>query len=262
MSQRNAILLVIFSFFFIAFSSHSSETAKFNNNFYEKSIPDNDLWKQDCLNCKSRSTGIDEQIFSKIIDIAYDLYLPLADADKEMLVINKNWEDSTVNASCSRMWGTVEIKMYGGLARREEITVEGFTLVLCHELSHAYGGLPYIMAYNKMSAEGQADYMATFECAHKVFKELGAPGLGMDPTQYMVNICNGDILCLSSLVGGQSLGNLLATIKKVEMPNYETPDPTVVTKTILTYPDTIQCRLDTYHNGTLGKDRPLCWYKP
>lgn len=263
MSQRNGVILVILailSFFILVLTVSASETAKFTKIVYEKSMPENDLWKYDCLNCKS-TTGLDEEMFNKIIDVAYEQYRPLADANNEQLVINKNWTDATVNADCSRNWGTVEVNMYGGLARREEITAEGFALVLCHELSHAYGGIPYIRVSSKMSAEGQSDYMSTRECAKKVFKELGEDLRGT-PTSFMTKACKKNAICLSSLIGGQSLGNLLATIKSESIPNFETPDPLVVTKTNLSYPATVQCRLDTYLNGALGKDRPLCWYKP
>lgn len=262
MSHRNTILLVILSFLFVFLTSYSTETAKFHKTYYENSIPDNDLWKQDCLDCKGLANTVTQETFERIIDTAYEVYKPIADLNKEELLINKNWEDPTVNANCLRSEGTVEINMYGGLARREEITPEGFTLVLCHELSHAYGGTPYIRTYSRMSAEGQADYKATLECAKRVFPKLNPKGLWVAPTDFMIKACNYDKVCLSSLVGGQSLGNLLAVIKEEDAPNYETPDPLVVPKTLLSYPATTQCRLDTYFNGALSKDRPLCWFKP
>lgn len=235
-------------------------TLSFNSYAKTSFMPENDLWKEDCISCKSIN-GLDQQTFENIIDVAYGIYKTLADTNKEKLVINKNWTDSTVNANCGRYMGTVTVNMYGGLARRSEVTPEGFTLVLCHELSHAYGGAPYIRPTTKMSAEGQADYMSTFECAKKVFKELNTGGLGLDPTQFMVNTCKGNQTCLSSLVGGQSLGKLLSVLSKENIPDYETPDTTIVPKTLLSYPDTTQCRLDTYFAGTMSLKRPACWFK-
>ena len=223
-------------------------------------MPENNLWQEDCLYCKSVN-GVDQAVFEKIIDIAKNIYQPLADSNKETLTINKNWEDPTVNANCMRYNGEVTINMYGGLARRSEVTAEGFTLVLCHELSHAYGGAPYIRPSTKMSAEGQADYMATFECAKKVFQEMNPQGLGMEPTQYMIDSCQGSRPCLSSLVGGQSLGNLLSVLSNDPTPDYQTPDPTIVPKTLTSYPETTQCRLDTYFAGALRLKRPACWFK-
>ena len=257
MFRKNVILLIVLSFLGAILLSHSLETFS-KHNF----LPENDLWKQDCLNCKGATTGISEETFNMIVDAAYRLYKPISAANDEELVINPNWEDSTVNASCSRSMGVVQVEMYGGLARREEITAEGFVLVLCHELSHAYGGTPYVRTYSKVSSEGQADYMAAKECAKKIFTKISLPASDNNLTVYIKKACAGNKICLSSLTGGQSLGNLLATIKSEPTPNFETPDQTVVEKINLSYPDTVQCRVDTLHNGALGRDRPLCWFKP
>lgn len=255
MLNRNTLLLV-FVYFLLILTSNTAMSKEKVSIF-----PDNDLWMQDCPECKS-DTGISQKTFNEIIDAANDIYQPIAEANNETLTINKNWSDSTVNANCYRGNGGVEINMYGGLARREEIVAEGFVLVLCHELSHAYGGAPYIRPTTKMSAEGQADYMATKDCAKKVFKKLNPPGLSLAPTKYIGEACKYNHVCVSSLVGGMSLGNLLSTLSQDAAPDYETPDPTIVPKTLLSYPATTQCRLDSYHNGALGKDRPLCWFKP
>jgi len=121
-------------------------------------LPENDLWKEDYF-MKSR-TG--QLLFNRIIEIAYDIYKPIAEEfGDDNLSIYGWWENSTVNANSNRFYEKVIVNMYGGLFRRPEITLEGFALVLCHELSHAYGGYPYIMVWNNISAEGQADYAAT-----------------------------------------------------------------------------------------------------
>lgn len=250
------MLKTVLSFIFVAM------VITFSFNSYGKTsfMPENDLWKEDCLSCKT-NYGLDQKTFEKIIDVAYVIYKPLADTNNELLRINKNWTDATVNANCMRSGGLVTVNMYGGLARRVEVTAEGFALVLCHELSHAYGGAPYIRPTTRMSAEGQSDYMATLECGKKVFKELNLDASTMEPTEFMVNTCNGDQICLSSLIGGQSLGNLLSVLSKHPTPNYETPDPTIVPKTLTSYPATTQCRLDSYFAGTMNLVRPACWFK-
>ena len=228
-------------------------------------LPENDLWKQDFLD-----KSVDgEEMFNKIIDTAYEIYKPISEAAGDSsLTINNKWEDSTVNANAMRLFGYAVINMYGGLARRPEITNEGFALVLCHELGHLYGGTPYLSAWRKMSAEGQADYYGAKTCLKKILKKLNLEDSELIPTEYMERTCynifpiqEDSDLCIQTMIGGQSLGNLLATIKEEEIPNYETPDPTIVEETLLSYPATIQCRLDTYHNGNLGLNRPACWFK-
>jgi len=222
-------------------------------------MPENDLWKEDHI-WKSDS-NLDEAMFNKIIDLGKEIYDPVAESYNETLTINKKWDNPTVNANMSRWWN-VTINMYGGLARRPEINPEAFALVLCHELGHAYGGNPYLRPWSKISAEGQADYYGAKECLNKITSKLNLEGYTFDLTDYMLDTCEGRDSCVRGLSAGQSLGHLLSVIKEQPIPNYETPDETIVDKTKLSYPNTVQCRLDTYHNGVLNKTRPRCWYKP
>lgn len=222
-------------------------------------MPDNNLWMEDNVNFTS---NVSEEMFNTIIDIAKKLYEPTAKEWNEELVINKKWKDGTVNADAWRDGeGATEINMYGGMARRQEVIPIGFALVLCHELNHLYGGKPYIDTYAKMAAEGQSDYMGAGWCLKNIAEQLDDPSK-VDVTPYMTNACSGNEICLRQLAGGNSLGILLAKLSAEKAPNFETPDKTVVTRTNTSYPRTTQCRLDSYHNGTLGKNRPLCWYKP
>lgn len=232
-------------------------------------MPDNDLWKQDRL---FKSTpNVSEAMFNKIVQAGREAYAEEATSRDETLTINGNWDDSTVNANSSRMFGSVTINMFGGLARRPEISPEGFTLVLCHELGHAYGGDPLIRStpFFYMSAEGQADYFSTLKCYDKVAERVPELSKITQPSSGILNDCekyNGNDInyanCIGKLEGGLSLGNLLSKLKNESVPKYETPDQTVVDSTVLSYPATIQCRVDTYRSGALELSRPLCWYKP
>ena len=208
--------------------------------------------------------GLSQDQFNSIIAAAKAIYDPEAKSRGETLVIKANWTDSTVNANCSRSLGTVTVNMYGGLARRTEVTPEGFALVLCHELGHAYGGEPYIRPYDQIAAEGQADYYGAQNCLAKVLGHIEYDPSTLNPDEYIQSRCqkmeNYDI-CVRQLEAGMSLAQLLASMKKSDVPNYESPDSTVVPKTLLSYPATIQCRLDTYHNGALNLPRPACWFK-
>lgn len=229
------------------------------------SLPENDLWKEDYIE-KSNSG---QEMFNKVIDAAEVVYKPIAkEFGDSKLTINRKWDDATVNANANRMFGKVTINMYGGLFRRPETTTEGFALVLCHELSHAYGGLPYVSSWQKLSSEGQSDYAGSKECLHKVLSVLKLKEYEEQSNSFIDDTCKSHFkdeerqeLCVRSLIAGNSLGNLLATIKKETIPNYETPDKTVVDKTATSYPATVQCRLDTYFKGTLQLNRPACWFK-
>lgn len=220
--------------------------------------PDNDLWKEDGF----VNGEVTEAIFDEIINIGQEIYAPTAKQWNEELTINHLWTDSTVNANASRDGqGWTEVNMYGGLARRQEVIPEGFALVLCHELNHLYGGAPYVNAGLYMSAEGQSDYAGAGWCLKNIAEKLSVKGT-FEATEYMKTACANNEICLRQLGAGFSLGALLSKLNGDKLPSYETPDKTVVKKTNTSYPKTTQCRVDTYLNGTLGKDRPLCWYKP
>ncbi len=228
-------------------------------------VEDNDLWKQDGMFEKENMT---QEEFDIIIDNAYAVYAPLAEAKGEHLEIAHLWNDSTVNANCSNMGGTIHVNMYGGLARRPEITRDGFALVLCHELGHAFAGAPYANPVFQLSAEGMADYYGAGTCLTKVLPTLAQDSAPTE-TDYIRARCtekhgsdtNGYQACLRQFSAGQALGNLLSVVKKQPVPNFETPDPTVVPKTLGSYPATVQCRLDTYRAGALEQPRPACWFK-
>lgn len=221
---------------------------------------DNDLWKEDSLNFAE--SNVTEETFNSIISAAEELYAPIAEEWKEQLVINRKWEDPTVNANAWRSgYGATEINMFGGLARRPEVLPSGFALVLCHELGHLYGGAPYVHVGLKMAAEGQSDFYGAGWCLKNVLEKI-EDSSPFPSTSYLEKVCNEDNTCMRQLAGGQSLGNLLATMRRESKPDFETPDRSVVKRTNTSYPKTVQCRLDNYHNGTLGLERPLCWFKP
>jgi hypothetical protein len=230
------------------------------NNVVKSWVEDNDLWMED--NIDFVDNGMTEELFNKIIDIGKEIYAETAKEWNETLIVNPLWTNSTINANASRDGnGWTEINMYGGLSRRSEVIPIGFALVLCHELNHLYGGTPYIDVELKMSGEGQADVSGAGWCLKNIVEKLNDT-TKIDITDYMKKVCNNDSVCIQQLAGGNSLGTLLSVLNKEKIPNYETPDKTIVKKTNTSYPRTTQCRLDSYHNGTLGLERPKCWFKP
>lgn len=265
----------IFSYLFFIFLLSSLSVSSFSSSISSENIdpasgvtlkqfmPDNDLWMEDSY-YKNFQPNVDRIMFDKIIQAGRDAYASNAPT------INGNWDDATVNASCMKMFGMVTVNMYGGLARRPEITPEGFALVLCHELGHAYGGIPYIRSTPlfEMSAEGQSDYYGTLSCYDRIAARVSELSKIVDTSDLIRIKCeqyqNDQTKyanCLGKMEGGLSLGLLLSRLKNEPAPQYETPDPTVVSATELSYPATIQCRLDSYFAGTLSLPRPACWFK-
>lgn len=235
-------------------------------------LPENDLWQYDDMNMIYND--VTEETFNLAIKDAQQIYAPIAKNFGYELVIEGDWEDSTVNAYTYRSGKTWYVEMFGGLARRQEITLDAFRLVICHELGHQVGGAPF---KSWASIEGQSDYYAVHVCGKKMWKML------KNETKVTVtNYCKAwrqsddQKICQRNLNAGQSLANLLATLQGATLPKYSTPDKTVVKYTDPNHPKA-QCRLDTYLAGSqcqkdwkdiniptsenmVCDNRPKCWY--
>jgi hypothetical protein len=148
------------------------------------------------------------------------------------------------------------VEMYGALARRSEVTPDGLTLVVCHELGHLFGGYPFFPS-NRLSFEGQADTFATQVCLKELWrgqhainaeraKELSARELALCATRAQ-GATERD-LCGRIFRAAISVSKLFAALEKGTAPSLLTPSPKVVSVTSPSHPPA-QCRLDTYAQG-------------
>ncbi len=262
-----SILIRLRSLSLVTFFAYASVQARPSTQ--ESFMPDNDLWMDDSIEAVS---NISEAQFNKIIDVAVKSYDPVAHANRERLTIQRMWNDSTVNATMRRDKNSMNIyiHLFGGLARRPEVTIEGFALVLCHEFGHAYGGQPFIDPNLEIAAEGIADYYGASTCFNNILDAIPSSIDVNNEAGYIAAKCrnlyasdgNRYNHCVRGLNAGISLGRLLSSSNKEKEPNYQTPDKSVVKTTEISYPKTIQCRVDTYHNALLGLIKPACWFSP
>lgn len=232
------------------------------------------------------ATGLTEEQFHAVLDRVEEIYKPIISKMGGKLVVNRKWEDPTVNAYANRGWGgTWNISMFGGLARHSAVTPDGFALVACHEIGHHIGGFPKSRGW--ATNEGGSDYFATLKCLRlyyggadkgSVREECNAAHAGG----------NGGANCERNAQSGLSIAKLFQELRKLpEPPDFSTPDGSVVDRTNNSHPAP-QCRLDTYFQGGLcnksvSEDvasgnpnpgtctraagyvvgiRPTCWYKP
>ncbi len=253
------------------------------------------------------SGGIDETTFNNVIDNISSFYAPIIKSKGGNLKVNRLWTDGTVNASAQRQGSTYLLNMYGGLARHSRTTEDGFALVMCHELGHHLGGFPQsgglLNINNWASNEGQSDYFGTMKCFRRVYENADNASViaKMNVPETVKNKCSSSFksaseinLCVRGAMAGKVLADLLWSLAHGQkeftadtMPNFDTPNPKVVSKTDNAHPEA-QCRLDTYFAGAIcqaafteefGKKdpntgacaqekgdrfgyRPLCWYKP
>ena len=222
-------------------------------------LPPNDLDREDNLNILANIT---EAQFNEIIEGVVAKYRKPADKYKAKIVVNALWTNSTVNASAQQMGNQWIINMYGGLARRSEVTPDGFALVVCHELGHHFAGFAF-KGGTWAANEGQSDYFATQSCAKEVWRDqkkinatfrdqVGAFEKGKCDTAYAGQ--DERDLCYRSAEAGLSLGTLLSKLRNSEEPKFDTPSDAVVRKTNDDHPDA-QCRLDTYFQAALCAKR-------
>lgn len=242
-------------------------------------MPENNLHFYDSF----AAANMTEAEFNQIVADAEAIYAPIIYDLGAQLQIQKDWKNSTVNAYASQSGSTWIVKMFGGMARRPEMTSDGFRLVLCHELGHHVAGFPY---YKGMWAanEGQSDYYSVHACFRRMIEKNKDPLGYVEPK--VVSNCNyfwknsvNRYICKRSMMGGVSLANLLGVLGGTKV-SINTKDTSQVSKTSDSHP-AAQCRLDTYVAGSLCKNswddkiipnsveesgscpnRPKCWYAP
>ncbi|NRA63559.1 MAG: hypothetical protein HRU19_03705 [Pseudobacteriovorax sp.] len=210
-------------------------------------------------------SNISEEQFYEVIETALEIYTEIIEEQGwKPLTIRGFWEDETVNAYILPQLQKNIVTMYGGLARRPEVSLDGFALVVCHEIAHGYGGKPDKRSpLFKVSVEGQADYYGAGVCLPKVLDAIPITDFAV-PTSYERFLCENEAdpsQCERLVLASRRIGALLAFIKSEPIPQFETPDPSVVRRTLRDHPG-IQCRLDTYLAGILNLERPRCWYRP
>ena len=200
--------------------------------------------------------GITETQFNDVISKVEAVYKPLVASKGKQLVIQRNWTDGTVNAYASQRGNQWIVAMFGGLARSKEVTVEGFALVVCHEIGHHLGGSPLYANNPWAAAEGQADYYSTLKCFKRAFggETVKLTDILPEITEKCEKVWKNSeelAICEREISGGLSLASLLADLGGDNVPTIATPDTSVVTKTNNTgYPGT-QSRLDSYIAGAL-----------
>ncbi len=219
-------------------------------------MPENDMFIG--VNQKSLN-GVTEEVFNRVIDRAIEHYEPVIAEKGKKLKVFRKWEDGTVNAYAKQMGSTWEVHMFGGLARHNLVSADGFALVLCHELGHHLAGAPKVTRFftkTWASNEGQSDYWASMKCFRKIYGDDNNQAIvsNMKIDAVVTKKCNAiwedaSDVALCERASQASLG--LATLLNGNRPvSFTTPDTSVVSKTNHKHPAG-QCRLDTYFAGAL-----------
>jgi len=245
--------------------------------------------------------GMTQAEFNSALDAIEAYYTPVVAAKGGRLRVNRLWNDPTVNASANRSGNVYAINMYGGLARHQTMTKDGFTLVACHEIGHHIGGAPKIASWwgasDWATNEGGADYFASLRCMRQMFTEEEntkfVKDTVIDPVlkvrcEEIYDTQAEENLCMRIGVAGYVGASLFQSLHNNPNPlRFDVPDPNQVSRTADGHPAP-QCRLDTYYQGGLCRHdmtvdlsdndanrgtcneragqreglRPRCWFKP
>lgn len=272
----------------------------FSVSAHESCIPTNSV--RIPISYSKSINAMEEAAFNKAIDDIEKIYAPIIKEEyKATLKVDRKWSDETVNAYAQQSGKTWSVAMFGGLARHEAITMDGFRAVVCHEVGHHVGGAVK-KGMSWASNEGQADYFATSKCLKKYFEEdheetirIYESAQGDANSQFAKRRCDEthSVLleaasCFRGAMAGQSLAELFRALRSSTQDlRFNTPDKKEVATTNDAHPDS-QCRMDTYFAGALcDKDhnifpdnekvevgyctekenykigvRPHCWYAP
>ena len=157
------------------------------------------------------------------------------------------------------------IYLFGGLARAEFMSIELATLMICHELGHAFAGAP--LKVNGNAVEGQADYYSTGFCLKSILSYHPITSERLDQIKKTVAP---EILywchSTSCIRGLYAIYGQMEFFRQHEMIQTDSSffehDPTVVTKIdhSLRYYPSVQCRVDTYISGLFQHPKPRCWF--
>jgi len=162
--------------------------------------------------------------------------------------------------------------------RRNGISADVATFILCHEVGHTLGGYPFkgVRAQPQaggiasglygtvLSAEGNSDYFASKECLPRIWADQRALNAKFRErvSDYVRARCDEvwreideQNLCYRSLAAAEAFGRWLVVGKLDPVPKLETPDPTVVEKMDSGYPKHAQCRVDTILRGALCRTK-------
>lgn len=219
-------------------------------------FPKNDLNREDSL--EAADANLTEKDFGDIIDSVVAKFAPVVASHGGKLTVNKLWTDATVNASAEQSGADWVLNMYGGLARRPEVTKDGFAMVVCHELGHHLGGYAFYGPTDWAASEGEADYFATQACARTIWGTTQSPQENDEISPAAKEKCDlawpldaSRALCYRSAAASQSVTTLLAKLSgDAAVPDAAKPDPTVVSALSVEHPEA-QCRLDTYLAGAV-----------
>ncbi len=201
-------------------------------------------------------TKLPKARFHAVIKVLETEFQAMAGASGRKLEFLTDYNEDWAQAF-ARRWETDQVIVYGGASGLKGGSEDSFALILCHEVGHLYGGMPFSDEHNKLSVEGQADFWSTRECFKRIVGKLTARAASETSMKY----CKGDDVCARTIDAALVVTAFYADNRSLVHPKIETPDESIAENINRTHP-LPQCRFDTLKAGLEFLTRPLCWFKP
>ena len=206
---------------------------------------------------------ITQALFNERIAQLQSVYTPIIRNLGGKLDLKGNWGNDKIVAQATQMLGSWKIQFSGGLARRPELSADGMTLIICHEIGHHVAGFPFVsgspLGGSWAAVEGQSDYYSTHVCARRMWeqdRELNASfaakvnPAAKEKCDMAFTQAADQALCYRTTVGLESVIQTMAALMNKPVPQYDTPDTTVSRGNLENHPP-IQCRFDTLFQGSI-----------
>ncbi len=206
---------------------------------------------------------ITEAEFNERAEKIRTVYTPFFKSLKGNLKLKANWKNDKLIARATQFFRSWVVEFSGGIARHPELTGDGMSLIICHEIGHHLGGFPFDggspIGGNWAAVEGQSDYYSTHVCARKLWatetaiNQTYALTASLPVKEHCDRLFqdeNEKNLCYRIGMGSLSVAKTMAAIMGKPAPQIETPDTSVRETTLLSHPK-IQCRLDTLFQGSI-----------
>lgn len=164
------------------------------------------------------------------------------------LIFDLQWESPYFGAGMKFYDGRYQMMILGGTTRVEDMTVDAYAAIVCHELGHLIGGAPYqTVSAPLWSSEGQADYFAARTCLPRYFKSIG--------------VADSDIKSRVEQSGYEMLSTLAphSSETRAQLPGltrFSQIADEVPSTLLYNYP-TLQCRYETFMDAN---ERSRCWF--
>lgn len=211
----------------------------------------------------SKSNQMTETEFYRLIESAKQEYCPIIESYGANCRVSGEWEDTTVNAFALRYGGNWVVALYGGLARRFELTNDGFLVVICHELGHHLAGFTFksfVLGDSWAATEGQSDYFAAHACLPNLWRDEADINAGFREKVDQPAKAQCDKvwdtqerrdLCYRIAMAAKSVTAMIArSTNRGPAPQFEKRSFEAVLETFENHP-TPQCRLDTQFQAAL-----------